>query len=832
VAGMEINIWGCLWNPDEGPFLMRQRIPEVCVFRGCQIDGWYHSNGSGLLMRRRQNLTTQELLRVFSAAAAIDMGGDASPDTPAAILRRQSTRLDGLSEPLDVPQVEVLTLQELSALMERVSDGVAEADIWSVQTVVQPVDGLRILSVYSCDATGEEKSDIFARQYHKVYCTGMMSNTLPCPEEISTDGCITVPPSRRACVESKTLNAIRFASRFHNLDFEGLVLEFIFTAQGNAVLHGCWCSMLFPKDAHMRLRSRPVPNARTTSLPRTFPVPTVEHDMVDTAREVSARSAGKVPLSTDSLSLHSSSTIWGPHDTSLHSKTEGSSVEECCVMLEVWRGDQFLGEALLPCRRPGAEASEHTLSLSVGDPAWPTRPDRRKRLSVEQRADVEGSVLLSTEWILSSTARAPLMRLVLLRAQGLLPPPPDAGQAIHGARPGVRVLLWQRRWGSSEFSALWASREAQEESFLTAVPAVQQDDAATAVEWDEAIDLSLGTPRHDCHGAGSDSTRCPTSSGFGSNAMPAPRPALEPPQPHTRPPIELVTSLKSTREHVCGAGLSAHWGILEEDGSMRTHILAAQVSQRLSTECRGRIMRSSLLTRISSQLEQYHWLQLEWEEELAAAKGAMERASQEIDCREKETLLIRSDIGTVVKEQESRLAEVCREMCGNVDEQRLKEHRDKVLVAQSQQRIAEQKNMAKQLAEKSQGLQASLDKTVRKFDEVSTSYAALQKELARRQTCRRPSPSADPELANILSRSQSLVAEAEQEEQELAAIKVRLKRLHDEMTGEQAHSLKLEDFVRRIATAPSTNMRTGGGYDFDYTARREAAMLIQEMAQG
>lgn len=294
-----------------------------------------------------------------------------------------------------------------------------------------------------------------------------------------------------------------------------------------------------------------------------------------------------------------------------------------------------------------------------------------------------------------------------------------------------------------------------------------------------------------------------------------------------------MTSLKSKDEHVCGAELFTHWGMSEVDGSMRTHILSSQVSQRLSTECRGRETRSSLLTKLAMQLEHYHDLQVEWEQEVVAAKATFEHVADELESRDKEKILIKSDTSNLVVEHETRLASLCCDMCSAVDEHRIQRENDEEALEQSQSRIVQQKSMVKHLREKNEGLQDSLHRTVRKFDEVSTSYAALQKELTRRQAARTPlPPSPHPDLLTARSRAGNLVAEVAQEERDLVELKARLHRLREEAAAERAHSSRLEDFIRRMAAAPATKMRTGGGFDLDYTARREAASLIQEMAQG
>lgn len=814
---MEINIWGCLWNLDEGPFLMRQRIPDVCVFKGCHLDGWYHSNSSGLLMRRREKASIQDLLEMFAASAAVDIGSSSGKQGPVAILRRPSTAFGDGSAPLDVPHAAVLSMKELNELMEKVQNGTSPADIWSIQTISQPDDGLRVISIYSCGPTGEETSEVFARQFLKMYPMTLHDVTLPSPEEVAVDGCVSVAASRRATVESKTLNSVRFASRFHNLDLEGLVLEFVFTGEGHALLHGCWCCSLFPQEARRRLRGRVCSTPRTASLPRSFPVPTVEPGTGHTPRMVPEQAEDKAHPSA-ALDLCEAQ----------RSKTESCRAGEGCLVLEVWRGERFLGEALLPRRGRGMQCTEHTLELRVGETSWPSRLDGRKGVGPAEHAAAWGSVTVRLEWA-DGDGLELLLRLSLLRAQGLPPLQSDAGgPSQSAAAAGPQAFLWQRRWGCSKFLALWTSREAREEDpFIADTPTCQR-----VMVWDEVVSLSIGSVHQEHPEDDHDAPISPVGHGGSVQVWPQPSPLSEQQSLHHPVPIELITLLKSKDEHVCGAELFTHWGMSEIDGSMRTHILSSQVSQRLSTESRGRMTRSSLLTKMSTQLEQFHDLQLEWEHDLATAKATVERVADEIECRDKEMALIRDDTSIVIKEHEQRLACTCRDMCGTVDDHHFQSQQDEVALEQSQRRVSEQNSMLRHLRERNNGLQESLDKTVRKFDEVSTSYAALQRELSRRRAARKAPPAPHPDLPSALSRAEGLAAEVAREERELRVLKERLHRLHEEVSRERAHSLNLEDFVKRMATAPATKMRTGGGFDMDYTARREAASLIQEMAKG
>merc|ERR1719499_1438 len=106
------------------------------------------------------------------------------------------------------------------AVLQRAQNGIEdeEADVWTLQTLVKPGEDVRVLSVYGCDGSGFERSDIFGRPFANLY--PMTSNpgvVIPSPEELAADRCIVISPEKRATLEAKTLGLVRFASRFHKL---------------------------------------------------------------------------------------------------------------------------------------------------------------------------------------------------------------------------------------------------------------------------------------------------------------------------------------------------------------------------------------------------------------------------------------------------------------------------------------------------------------------------------------------------------------------------------------------------------------------------------------
>lgn len=255
----ELDLWCNLCH--EGRILLKQQIPEVCVFRGCRLVGWYHSNSNGCVVQRTQKTSIQEMCDHFIMVAAggkrqCDAGFMEAPDlAPVAILRKSSTLFQKRSGAIDVPDASVLNGKELMELVQRVSAGSAEAPLWSVQTVVHPVEDVRVISMYSCDAAGEERSDVFGRHFRSVYSFDRITN-IPSSEEVAADRCLVVPPQQRKIIESKTLGIIRFLSTHHHICLEGFILEFVFDAKNRAVLHGCWCASVSSEELFTRTRKQ------------------------------------------------------------------------------------------------------------------------------------------------------------------------------------------------------------------------------------------------------------------------------------------------------------------------------------------------------------------------------------------------------------------------------------------------------------------------------------------------------------------------------------------------------------------------------------------------
>jgi len=839
---MEVGFWRCLFGDDDSRLVLRQRAPEVIIFRGCRLEAWYHSTANGLFVRRVRNVCIQSamdcLLRIAQSASPDAVSGEGlDPNAPAAILRRRGAGAIGLDSHRglsDVPMATMLTVQELTEIFQRAQNGIEgeEADIWSVQSLVSPADDVRVLCAYNCDSMGVERNDIFGRRYETLYNTLRSRDTVvPFGGAVLVDDqCLPVASDQRAVVEAKTLGIVRFASRFHALELEGIVLEFVFDSKDNCVLHGCWCAAVFGPEVKRKFRSGSLAGRGGGPAPRVFPVPAPSSRprsaTPSMARAVSSSTGSEAGRSDFARDREPVGTGGGVRDTSRAAPSEVASERGCgesakgdgpaevarshdaaFVLLEVWRGEDFLGEAVVNC-----SIDDQRLRLcpaGVSDPAGRTRADRRKEADGAPSAeDLERAwVHVGASWRYVGDAQTPLLSFSLWRAEGL--PPPRA------ASPGLRALLWLQRhssdippWSSKQFSPLWGS-------------AVAGDAAdGTAASWEESVELRM----EDGPGRGSPEIFAEGVPWVQKNYAPDadPESGVDGWDIRGRP-IELKKVLRSARDQVCGAHWNAHWGNCAEDGTMRGSALATQVCQRWGMD---RLNRSHLLSQLSYHVDQFSDLQQAWEAEIAQAQEAISAKQGLLETERLERTRIRNETAGIVQEQEKRMAETCRQMCSVLDDHRIAEYMDNVALEQSKQRISEQRTIVHQLIDKGHGLQSSLDRTVRQFDELSSSYAQVQGEMLRAQVLR---PRTVHDLDDSIGQAQLIREEVAEEESNLAGLRGKMMSLQDELVKEREASLRLEEFVRKIARGPAARLRTGGGFQLDRTAKSEAIAMLDEL---
>lgn len=833
---MDIGFWSCLCQEDSGLHL-RQRIPEVCVFRGCRLDAWYHAHG-GLLTRKRQGAAIENVLKQFLSAAAarpdvqVDSADEVLRDTAVAILRKPSPLVDGKHS---MPFAIVLTVGDLEALLRRVSNGVEEADTWSLQTIVEPGEDVRNISVYSCDAMGEERGEIFGRRFRTVYPIDGVVN-IPSPEEVAADRCLSVTPARRMILEAKTLAIVRFASRFHGIDFEGMVLEFVFDGHNHAVLHGCWASSRFGNEP----RRRPTDNEASNNHPvraefkaRAFPVPHVgQAETLGTAapgqrqtpeQDEPEHNVGHAGLGALQAELEKRRSVdeAGRCVSPGRGKTLQEVVRETSLLLEIWSGEEFLGEADILLEGKEAE-QQHTLQLrTVGEGGAETREDERK----EPLRRASGKVQVTVACVREGDGHA-LLQFKLERANGLHS---ELGSTM--LRP--RALLWLRTPGA-QFAPIWASKEVRN---------------AANPDWSEVVSLNVlggeqrprappGVPRALSRGAPSARpcsaqarletgwTEGASGLGPGARACRAASPSVTG-QRAERVTVGLKTSVTSAHEPVCGAPFCTHWGVSKVDGGMETHVLAEQVLRRFSF---GRLNRSTMLPQLAGNLLLYHDMQLSWETQIREAVVAIEEADQHIAERAHQSDALHAETQVLKEKLKAELGAECRSLLAELDDYRVAGTEQENLTAQSEKRIQEQHAHVKRLEVKNKALENSFCKTMQKFDEITTEYQAIQAQhgvTADSQATAhavRQARAAD----NVLERAQLMANEVAKGEEALrreidggACLRITLE-------AEQAHHEKLKAFIKSVAHGPSTTVRCGGGFVLDNHAKREAASLMKE----
>ncbi|CAJ1404157.1 unnamed protein product [Effrenium voratum] len=236
---MEVGFWRFLTEPDADGLPLKQRIPEVALFRGCSLLAGFYSNQRGLL-QKRASCSKQFLLdRLLALSTKTADARDLCAQTPVAILRHHA------GAPC-VPKAQVLSASQLMELLERTERGqVPRAanglphlgeEEWSLQSLVLPPSNLRIVSVYSREPNGDESWDVVGQAFTQAY---PLSNA-PWQGGASPSSKVPVPAALASQVEAKSRHLVAYVQRFHGRSLLSLVSEFVPDAAGKAVLHGFW----------------------------------------------------------------------------------------------------------------------------------------------------------------------------------------------------------------------------------------------------------------------------------------------------------------------------------------------------------------------------------------------------------------------------------------------------------------------------------------------------------------------------------------------------------------------------------------------------------------
>ena len=407
---MELSFWSWLCSDNSG-VLLRQRIPEVALFYGCRFEAWYH-NVTGLVAERPTG-PISSLLERFKEVS--------EPDRPIAILRHEckGNPREGIPGGAVVPVL--LSLQRFTEILREVVEGRivnlktgSLSGLWTLQSYVEPRYGLRFLSVYTCNAQLEERHDAFSRPFKKCYFPeGSSCSSAPEPEDEKSSEKFRLDAPQRDAIESKALGIVRYAHRFHKLDLEGILLEFIVDRSGRLTLHACWSASICDARDSRRFRSAwPEKQGRVQEMPRTFSVPRLEESF-DMDLDAPDRRCGSPRKNAAT-----------PSCTEPRARARPTPP----LLLEFWQGDDFLGEASFGRQGSGSCSELRVLKVLPLGHKPPLRSDGRKML-----ADATGEALAVVS-LRPSAENSDLWNFKLGRAEGL--PVADHEEKVH-------AVLWR-----------------------------------------------------------------------------------------------------------------------------------------------------------------------------------------------------------------------------------------------------------------------------------------------------------------------------------------------------------------------------------------------------
>eukprot|EP00928_Gymnodinium_smaydae_P036373 TRINITY_DN25437_c0_g1_i1.p2 TRINITY_DN25437_c0_g1~~TRINITY_DN25437_c0_g1_i1.p2 ORF type:complete len:324 (-),score=77.88 TRINITY_DN25437_c0_g1_i1:126-1097(-) len=303
----------------------------------------------------------------------------------------------------------------------------------------------------------------------------------------------------------------------------------------------------------------------------------------------------------------------------------------------------------------------------------------------------------------------------------------------------------------------------------------------------------------------------------------------------------------------------AHWGMSERDGHMRTHQLVNQVAQRFGCSGRG-----GLLQVLSAQLQNLHELEHAWREEReASTRKVAENHALTVE-REGEVALLRQEADAACEQFKRKLTMACQAKMALVEVHRQQEHANQGELAQSKIRLEEQKAMVQRLIADNEVQKETITNAVRKYEELAIKNSSIDEppeqnkgdvDLTRRGARRGALtvPDATKDFQDLhhrlghevmqgknnlsqLQMAQRRASETSEELEvcrgELSELRASCTRLKEQAAEERAIALRFEALVKRVALAPSSTIRTGGGFFLDSAAKREAMALLRAAQAG
>jgi len=216
---------------------LRQRIPEVALFRGSELQACYFQDANCRVQERDSSEVTPEKVidRLLGSAGRAPLDADA----PVAIMRCQAE--DPSSPPTSTVVSEPALRELLDQACGRRSPRRAGGAEWSLQSLVAPDQDLRIEVHYTRTAQDLEVK-VVGRSFQAKYPlgnagAGQGASQWPHGPAAADEQPLHVPEAVANQVRAKNEKIIEYMQQYHSCTVGSLVTEFLVDASGKAILH-------------------------------------------------------------------------------------------------------------------------------------------------------------------------------------------------------------------------------------------------------------------------------------------------------------------------------------------------------------------------------------------------------------------------------------------------------------------------------------------------------------------------------------------------------------------------------------------------------------------
>lgn len=393
---MEIRFWQYLTKEptDLDALPLKQRIPEVALFRGCSLQAGFFSNQRGLLQKRDGRQFTKQFLldRLLALSAKTAEATDLCAQTPVAILRRHAA---GVAGP---PKAHVLNASQLMELLERTERGfvpdcpalphLEDDEEWSLQSLIVPPTNLRVVSVYSRE-NGEECFDLVGQPFSQVYPLDGKDPSPGSSSSFNSMRSVFIPDAFASQVEAKSKHLVAYVQRFHGRGLGSLISEFIPDDSGKAVLHGFWKvdmlegktmmytasgldspmpSTAVPSVAESNHTSRPTSASLSAAQSRPVSATSKEAELVSSPRSAPPEARASNQGNQGSVAVNAARKVMSISEE-LHIQEDYSEDNELEEAIERIRASEPYTRRAARCGRTAPQVSAPKMATSEFDPA-------------------------------------------------------------------------------------------------------------------------------------------------------------------------------------------------------------------------------------------------------------------------------------------------------------------------------------------------------------------------------------------------------------------------------------------------------------------------------